>query len=130
MRGAGRRVLQTELLRHAGSARIASARAGNVIGGGDWAEDRIVPDAMRAFTQGTPLKIRYPAAVRPWQHVLDPVVAYLLLAERLWAGEAAGRRRIRADAFGRRFSWRRCRYPRSDVGSGRALGEGRRRASA
>jgi CDP-glucose 4,6-dehydratase len=66
------------------SPSIASARAGNVIGGGDWAEDRIVPDAMRAFLQGEPLRIRNPAAVRPWQHVLDPLVAYLLLAERLY----------------------------------------------
>jgi CDP-glucose 4,6-dehydratase len=70
-----------------GSARIASARAGNVIGGGDWARDRIIPDAMRTFMQGAPLRIRNPGAVRPWQHVLDPVVAYLLLAERLWAGD-------------------------------------------
>lgn len=63
--------------------RVASARAGNVIGGGDWAEDRLVPDAVRAFSAGQPLRIRNPHAVRPWQHVLDPVVAYLLLAERL-----------------------------------------------
>jgi CDP-glucose 4,6-dehydratase len=69
------------------SPRIATARAGNVIGGGDWAEDRIVPDAMRAFMRGVSLKVRNPSAVRPWQHVLDPVVAYLLLVEQLWAGE-------------------------------------------
>jgi CDP-glucose 4,6-dehydratase len=69
------------------SPRIASARAGNVIGGGDWAEDRIVPDAMRAFMRGVSLKVRNSGAVRPWQHVLDPVVAYLVLVERLWAGE-------------------------------------------
>lgn len=62
---------------------VASARAGNVIGGGDWAEDRLVPDAVRAFSAGQPLRIRSPRAVRPWQHVLDPVLAYLLLAERL-----------------------------------------------
>jgi CDP-glucose 4,6-dehydratase len=65
------------------SCQVASARAGNVIGGGDWARDRLVPDAMRAFMANTPLRIRNPAAVRPWQHVLDPVVAYLLLAQRL-----------------------------------------------
>jgi CDP-glucose 4,6-dehydratase len=65
------------------SCQVASARAGNVIGGGDWARDRLVPDAMRAFMANVPLRIRNPAAVRPWQHVLDPVVAYLLLAQRL-----------------------------------------------
>ncbi len=65
------------------SCQVASARAGNVIGGGDWARDRLVPDAMRAFMANAPLRIRNPAAVRPWQHVLDPVVAYLLLAQRL-----------------------------------------------
>jgi len=64
---------------------VASARAGNVIGGGDWAQDRLVPDAMRAFLAGTMLDVRNPHAVRPWQHVLDPVMAYLLLAERVVA---------------------------------------------
>jgi len=62
---------------------IASARAGNVIGGGDWARDRLVPDIMRAFIAGDAVRIRNPAAVRPWQHVLDPVIGYLVLAERL-----------------------------------------------
>ncbi|HEX2255271.1 MAG TPA: CDP-glucose 4,6-dehydratase [Afifellaceae bacterium] len=66
-----------------GACSVASARAGNVIGGGDWGLDRLVPDAMRAFTAGEVLRIRNPSAVRPWQHVLDPVLAYLLLAERL-----------------------------------------------
>ena len=66
--------------------RLASARAGNVIGGGDWAKDRLVPDAMRAFASDRPLHVRYPHAVRPWQHVLDPVAAYLLLAEHLVHG--------------------------------------------
>jgi CDP-glucose 4,6-dehydratase len=66
-----------------GSARIASARAGNVIGGGDWARDRLIPDAMRAFRAGELLKIRNPRAIRPWQHVLDPVSGYLVLAQRL-----------------------------------------------
>jgi CDP-glucose 4,6-dehydratase len=66
-----------------GAARVATGRAGNVIGGGDWAQDRLVPDAIRAFSKGLPVFIRHPAAVRPWQHVLDPVLAYLLLAERL-----------------------------------------------
>ena len=68
---------------HAGAPVVASGRAGNVVGGGDWARDRLVPDAMRAFIEHQPLVIRNPAAVRPWQHVLDPVIAYLRLAERL-----------------------------------------------
>ena len=60
--------------------RVASARAGNVIGGGDWAEDRIVPDAMRALNQGDNIRVRNPKAVRPWQHVLEPLGGYLSLA--------------------------------------------------
>jgi len=60
--------------------RLATARAGNVIGGGDWADDRIVPDLVRAITAGEPLEIRRPEAVRPWQHVLEPLGGYLLLA--------------------------------------------------
>lgn len=63
---------------------LASVRAGNVIGGGDWAEDRLIPDFMRAMTAGSPLIIRNPAAIRPWQHVLEPLSGYLTLAERLW----------------------------------------------
>jgi CDP-glucose 4,6-dehydratase len=62
---------------------IATARAGNVIGGGDFAEDRIVPDAVRAFSAKRPLILRNPAATRPWQHVLEPIAGYLMLAERL-----------------------------------------------
>jgi CDP-glucose 4,6-dehydratase len=65
---------------------IASGRAGNVIGGGDWARDRLLPDAIRAFTAGETLRIRSPNAVRPWQHVLDPVLGYLNLAEHLIDG--------------------------------------------
>lgn len=65
--------------------RIASARAGNVIGGGDWAEDRIVPDAMRALNQGDKIAVRNPRAVRPWQHVLEPLGGYLTLAAGLAA---------------------------------------------
>jgi CDP-glucose 4,6-dehydratase len=64
-------------------ARVASARAGNVIGGGDWAADRLMPDLMRAFGQGRVAEIRHPEATRPWQHVLDPLRGYLELAERL-----------------------------------------------
>ena len=66
--------------------RLASVRAGNVIGGGDWAEDRIIPDAVRAVTSGKALEIRSPHAVRPWQHVLEPLSGYLLLAEKLMQG--------------------------------------------
>ena len=62
---------------------IASARAGNVIGGGDWAEDRLLPDAMRAFSTGRALEVRAPDAIRPWQHVFEPLRGYLLLAEAL-----------------------------------------------
>jgi CDP-glucose 4,6-dehydratase len=65
---------------------VATARAGNVIGGGDWAADRLIPDALKAFAQGRPVKIRNPDAVRPWQHVLEPLSGYLLLAERLAEG--------------------------------------------
>ncbi len=63
--------------------RVASARAGNVIGGGDWALDRIVPDAMRALSHGAPIGVRNPGATRPWQHVLEPLGGYLCLAEAL-----------------------------------------------
>ena len=63
---------------------IASARAGNVIGGGDWAEDRLIPDCVRAWQAGQTLTIRRPHAIRPWQHVLEPLAGYLRLAEVLW----------------------------------------------
>ncbi len=63
---------------------VASARAGNVIGGGDWSTDRLVPDILAAFAAGRPVSIRNPHATRPWQHVMEPVGAYLLLAERLF----------------------------------------------
>jgi CDP-glucose 4,6-dehydratase len=63
---------------------LSSTRAGNVIGGGDWAEDRIVPDCVRALAQGEPIAVRNPDAVRPWQHVLEPLSGYLLLAARQW----------------------------------------------
>ncbi len=72
-----------------GPAAIATARAGNVIGGGDCAADRIVPDAIRARQSNAPLVLRNPDAVRPWQHVLNPLSGYLILAERLLLGEAA-----------------------------------------
>jgi len=63
---------------------VATVRAGNVIGGGDWAEDRLIPDIIRAFDRGDPAYIRNPNAIRPWQHVLEPLRGYLLLAERLY----------------------------------------------
>jgi CDP-glucose 4,6-dehydratase len=63
---------------------IGSARAGNVIGGGDWSEDRLIPDAIKAFENGKTLKIRNPLATRPWQHVLEPLSGYLLLAQSLY----------------------------------------------
>ena len=63
---------------------IASARAGNVIGGGDWADDRLIPDFMRSITKGEKIKIRSPFAVRPWQHVLEPLSGYLTLAEKIY----------------------------------------------
>lgn len=68
---------------------VAAARAGNVIGGGDWAEDRLVPDLMRAGLDGSVVRIRNPRAIRPWQHVLNPLEGYLTLAERLWEGECS-----------------------------------------
>jgi CDP-glucose 4,6-dehydratase len=64
--------------------RMATVRAGNVIGGGDWAVDRLVPDLARALLDNQKVKIRNPKAVRPWQHVLEPLLGYLVLAERLW----------------------------------------------
>lgn len=64
---------------------VASARAGNVIGGGDWAEERLIPDAVRAWQKNASLQIRRPDAVRPWQHVLEPLSGYLTLAQRLWS---------------------------------------------
>ena len=63
---------------------IASARAGNVIGGGDWSEDRLIPDAIRSWNTNQILQIRRPQAIRPWQHVLEPLAGYIKLAEQLW----------------------------------------------
>ena len=63
---------------------VATARAGNVIGGGDWSEDRLIPDAVRSWTTNTSLVIRRPEAVRPWQHVLEPLNGYMKLAQMLW----------------------------------------------
>ena len=68
--------------------RLATARAGNVIGGGDWGLERIVPDAIRALQCGESITVRHPSAVRPWQYVLDPLAGYLLLAERLFCSQS------------------------------------------
>jgi CDP-glucose 4,6-dehydratase len=69
------------------AAAVATARAGNVIGGGDWGEDRLIPDLMRGALEGETVMIRHPGAVRPWQHVLNPLSGYLRLAERLWGSQ-------------------------------------------
>ena len=76
---------------------MASVRAGNVIGGGDWAPDRIIPDSVRALAAGEPIVVRNPDAVRPWQHVLEPLSGYLRLGALLLAG---GRRYAGAWNFG------------------------------
>ena len=67
---------------------VATARAGNVIGGGDWSEDRLVPDLIRGFQNKQPVRIRRPKALRPWQHVLEPLHGYVMLAEQLLVGHA------------------------------------------
>jgi CDP-glucose 4,6-dehydratase len=79
--------LVTDAYRRSYELPVASGRAGNVIGGGDWGEDRLIPDMMRGALAGTPIPIRRPDAVRPWQHVLNPLSGYLLLAQTLAAGE-------------------------------------------
>ena len=71
--------------------RVASARAGNVIGGGDWGADRLLGDIVRAVQEGRPVRVRNPQAVRPWQHVLNPLSGYLLLAEELWRADDVAR---------------------------------------
>ncbi|TXT31527.1 MAG: CDP-glucose 4 6-dehydratase [Rhodocyclaceae bacterium] len=89
----------TELVSHAyrqsflnqNGIRLATARAGNVIGGGDWAANRLLPDLLRAFSRGETARLRHPQAIRPWQHVLDPLSGYIMLAERLCAGSVAER---------------------------------------
>jgi CDP-glucose 4,6-dehydratase len=80
--------------------RIASARAGNVIGGGDWAKDRIVPDMIRALSQTHPVEVRNPHARRPWQHVLDPLNGYLRLAEALLSGTQENLQQLDTFNFG------------------------------
>ena len=63
---------------------LATVRAGNVIGGGDWQVDRLIPDCVKALSKGKPIKIRNPNAIRPWQHVLEPLSGYLLLVQKMW----------------------------------------------
>ena len=75
---------RSSFFNYLGSAKIASGRAGNVIGGGDWAEDRLIPDIFKAFGNKKPVVVRNPSATRPWQHVLEPLSGYLVLAERLY----------------------------------------------
>jgi len=96
----------------AGKVPLSTARAGNVIGGGDWAAYRVIPDAVRAIDAGKPLVLRRPNAVRPWQHVLDPLAGYLALAARPiddafnFGPEAAEKRTVAelVDAFGKHFA--------------------------
>jgi CDP-glucose 4,6-dehydratase len=71
-----------------GTCLVASARAGNVVGGGDWSEDRLIPDLVRAVVAGTSVEIRSPAATRPWQHVVESLAGYLLLGQRLLSGNS------------------------------------------
>lgn len=71
-------------VRPGGAVAVATARAGNVIGGGDWSLDRLVPDLVRGAVSGQPVAIRHPQATRPWQHVLEPLAAYLLMGQALW----------------------------------------------
>lgn len=97
------------------SVRLASARAGNVVGGGDFAPDRLVPDCLRAFAAGQPVVLRNPAAVRPWQHVLEPLSGYLRLAEGLLG--PGGAELARAWNFG------------PDVGGDATVGEVARRVA-
>ncbi|MDH4276236.1 MAG: CDP-glucose 4,6-dehydratase, partial [Gammaproteobacteria bacterium] len=80
------------------SVAVATARAGNVIGGGDWAEDRLIPDILRAFEMRKPVNIRNPSAIRPWQHVLEPLSGYLMLAQHLCSDE--GQKYAQAWNFG------------------------------
>ena len=70
-------------------AKVVTARAGNVIGGGDWASDRLLPDCLRAFAANEPVRLRFPQAVRPWQHVLEPLAGYLALAEHLFVSDSS-----------------------------------------
>ena len=78
---------------------IASARSGNVVGGGDWSENRIIPDLVRSLSIGQSLKLRNPSATRPWQHVLEPLFGYLILAEKMYSNHLPGRMSNYATSF-------------------------------
>src|SRR5690606_1047405 len=78
---------QKSFLHEQGAPLMATARAGNVIGGGDWSEDRLIPDLVRSVQAGTSLEIRSPKSTRPWQHVLECLSGYLLLGQRLLEGK-------------------------------------------
>ena len=80
---------QPSTINHQHGTAVATARAGNVIGGGDWANDRLIPDIIRALMASQPVQIRNPHAIRPWQHVLEPLSGYLTLAQRLYEEGAA-----------------------------------------
>lgn len=82
------------------SVPVATARAGNVVGGGDWSSERLVPDCIRAFLEERVVQLRYPSAVRPWQHVLEPLNGYLLLAESLATGAVSSEKGLPAFNFG------------------------------
>jgi|TARA_B110001450_G_scaffold254435_2_gene279778 CDP-glucose 4,6-dehydratase len=103
---------------------LSSARAGNVIGGGDWSTDRLIPDAVRAWQQGDILNIRRPDATRPWQHVLDPLSGYLKLAERTWeCPELAGAYNFGPDSSGSSSVKKVIELARHEYGSGRVYFE-------
>ena len=78
------------------AGKVATARAGNVIGGGDWSSDRLLPDLVRGFLSGKPVGIRRPHAIRPWQHVLEPLHGYIRLAEKLLTHDARYATALRA----------------------------------
>ncbi len=84
-----------------GAPAVVTARAGNVLGGGDWGEDRILPDCVRSLTAGAPIEVRSPDAVRPWQHVLESLSGYLCLASALWTGAVT----LEADAEAAVGAW-------------------------
>jgi CDP-glucose 4,6-dehydratase len=95
---------------------LASARAGNAVGGGDWTSDQLIPDLMRAFLAGRPCEIRNPCAIRPWQFVLEPLHGYLMLAERLSQDApkfASGWNFGPADSDARPVSWMADKLARS-----------------
>ncbi|WP_338131180.1 CDP-glucose 4,6-dehydratase [Cohnella rhizosphaerae] len=110
-------------------AAVATARSGNVIGGGDWAQDRLVPDCLDALLNGERIRLRSPGAIRPWQHVLEPLGGYLLLAQRLFRGgiRICGSLELRSGGAGYEAGIRAGRDTVRDVGRRGRLCAGRRR---